>query len=259
MAFTASVTLMVFSPDARRMSSCTAGRAVLHEHRGRDLLNRVLRVADVGHPQRNAVDGRDDDVVELLAGIDAAERAQPDLPLALLERPAGNLDVLLLNRVAHLVDRQAVRVQLLDVDDDVNFARPVAADGDGADAVDRLQRALDLLVGDLGQRAQARALPRDDQAHDRVGVGVLFLDDRRQDLGRHVPHRAGDLLAHRVRGVVQIAPEQELHGDAGVAAGVHVGAQLVDAGDAAERVLHRHDDRRGHLVGRRARAAGATR
>ena len=57
----------------------------------------------------------------------AAERAQADLPLALLERAAGNLDVLLLDRVAHLIDRQAVRVQLLDVDDDVDFARPVAA------------------------------------------------------------------------------------------------------------------------------------
>ena len=75
----------------------------------------------------DAVDGRDDDVVELVGGVDAAERAQPDLPLALLERAAGNLDVLLLDRVAHLVDRQAVRVQLLDVDDDVNLARPVAA------------------------------------------------------------------------------------------------------------------------------------
>ena len=52
---------------------------------------------------------------------------RPDLPLALLERAAGDLDVLLLNGVAHLVDRQAVRVQLLDVDDDVDFARPVAA------------------------------------------------------------------------------------------------------------------------------------
>ena len=87
-----------------------------------------------------------------------------DFPLALLERAAGHLDVLLLNRVAHLVDRQPVRVQLLDVDDDVDFARPVAAHGDGADAVDRLERALDLLVGDFGQRAQARRLARE---HER--------------------------------------------------------------------------------------------
>ena len=57
----------------------------------------------------------------------------------------------------HLVDRQPVRIQLLDVDDDVNFAGAVAADGDGADAVDRFERALHLLVGDLGERAQARA------------------------------------------------------------------------------------------------------
>ena len=37
------------------------------------------------------------------------------------------------------------------------------------------------------------------------------------------------------------------------AAGVDVRRHLVDAGDAAERVLDRHDDRRDHLVGARAR------
>ena len=64
------------------------------------------------------------------AGVDAAEGAQQQLPLALLDRAAGNLDVLGDHRVAHLLDRQAVRVQLLDVDDDVDLAGAVAADGD---------------------------------------------------------------------------------------------------------------------------------
>ena len=55
-------------------------------------------------------------------GVDPAERAQQELALALLDRPAGDLDVLRDERVAHLRHRQPVRVQLLDVDDDVNFA-----------------------------------------------------------------------------------------------------------------------------------------
>ena len=51
---------------------------------------------------RRAVLGGDDDVVEVLGGVDAAERAQQQLALALLDRAAGNLDVLGDDRVAHL-------------------------------------------------------------------------------------------------------------------------------------------------------------
>ena len=71
----------------------TAGAAV-SQTATRSGAERVLGVADVGDPDRRAVDRRDDDVVELFGGVDATERAQRELPLALLERAAGNLDVL---------------------------------------------------------------------------------------------------------------------------------------------------------------------
>ena len=73
-------------------------------------------------------------------GVDAAERPQQQLPLALLDRAARDLDVLGDDRVAHLGHRQAVRVQLLDVDDDVDLAGAAAGEADLADAVDRLDR-----------------------------------------------------------------------------------------------------------------------
>ena len=57
------------------------------------------------------------------------ERAQQQLPLALLDRAAGDLDVLGDDGVAHLGHRQAVGVQLLDVDDDVDLAGAAAARG----------------------------------------------------------------------------------------------------------------------------------
>ena len=75
-----------------------------------------------------------------VGGVDAAERAQQQLPLALLDRAAGDLDVLGDQRVAHLGHRQPVRVQLLDVDDDVDLAGAAAGEADLADAVDRLDR-----------------------------------------------------------------------------------------------------------------------
>src|SRR5206468_12018915 len=124
------------------------GAAVRRVQRILDPCDGVLGVSDVRDPHRRAVDVRYDDVVELIGGVDAPHRAQTDFPFSLLERPAGNFDVLLLNGVAHLIDRQAARVQLLDVDDDMNFTWAIAADRDGANAVHRLQGALDLLVGD---------------------------------------------------------------------------------------------------------------
>ena len=50
-------------------------------------------------------------------------------------------------------------------------------------------------------------------AHDRVGVGILLLDDRRQHFRRNAAHRAGHFLAHAVGGVVQVALEQEADRD----------------------------------------------
>src|SRR5213594_1015500 len=79
LARTPSMTATVFSPIARRTSTTTAGASP----------------------------------------IQAAERAQQQLPLALLDRTAGNLDVFRHQRVAHLAQRQAVGVQLLNVDHDV--------------------------------------------------------------------------------------------------------------------------------------------
>ena len=64
---------------------------------------------------------------------------RPTSHASLLERAAGDLDVLGLDGVPHLIDRHAVRVQLLDVDDDVDLAAEIAAHRHFADAVHRLE------------------------------------------------------------------------------------------------------------------------
>ena len=78
LALTPSTTAIVFSPVARRTSSITAGFVVQPHRRGRPL-GGVLGVADVGDADRRAVHRRDDDVVELLGGVDASQRPQQDL------------------------------------------------------------------------------------------------------------------------------------------------------------------------------------
>ena len=87
------------------------------EKRRRDPRRRVLGDANVAYLDRRAGDAGNDDVVELAGRVDAAERTKADFPLALFERTAGDFDVLALDRVTNLVDRQTVGVQLLDVDE----------------------------------------------------------------------------------------------------------------------------------------------
>src|SRR5262249_44025950 len=113
---------------------------------------------DVGHPDRSSVFGGDDDVVELVGRIDASEGSQQQLRLALFDRAAWYLDVLTDDGVANLLDGEAIRVQFLDVHDDVNLARAAATEVHLADAVDRLNCALHLLVGNLGQCSQAHRI-----------------------------------------------------------------------------------------------------
>src|SRR5262249_28587988 len=153
---------------------------------------------------------------------DAAERAQQQLSLALLDGAARDLDVLGDDGVADLRNRQAVRVQLLDVHDDVNFTGAAAGNGDLADAVDRLDGARDLLVGDFSQRPQTEAVGRDHDRHDRIGVRIDLGNDRRQQLGRHHLDRAGHFFTHVVDGLIEVPLEHEADGD--------VAAAFADAG-----------------------------
>ncbi len=215
-------------------------------------LKAVLRVPDVRDPDRRAVPRRDDDLVEIGRRVDAPERAQQQLALALLDRAARDLDVLRHDGVAHLGDRQPVRVELLDVDDDVDLAGASAGEADFADAVDGLNHARDLLVGQLGERAQAHRVGGHDERHHGIRVRIDLGDDRREQRRRHVPDGARHLLAHVVGRIVEVAFQDEPDRDLAPAFRDPC-LNFVDPGDAADGLFHRLDDRRGHLVGARAR------
>jgi hypothetical protein len=86
----------------------------------------------------------------------------------LLDGTARDLDVLGNHGVADLLNRQAVRVQLLDVNDDVDFTRPSTANLHLTDAIHRLDRPLHLLVGDLGQGPKAHRVGRNQDGHHRI-------------------------------------------------------------------------------------------
>ena len=184
LARTPSMTATVFSPIARRMSSITAG--VLPSQTaplGRSKLSSACPMSEtrIGVPFLVAT------TISLKSAVASTrpERAQQQLALALLDRAARDLDVLRDDGVADLGDRQPVRVELLDVHDDVDLAGAPAGEAHFADAVHGLDHAGDLLVGQLGERAQAHRVGGHDERHHRIRVRIDLGDDRREQRRRH--------------------------------------------------------------------------
>ena len=176
-AFTRSTTATVLVPDCLRTSSDTAFWPSSRDQRAR-LFLAVHDLADVPHPHRPARRLRHDDGLEIRHGLDPAERAQPLLALGPGEASAGDLHALLLEGGPHLLDRQAVGLEAVGVEGELDLALALADQGDGPDVLHRLQRALDTLLGDLRQLAR-RPSARDHQGHDRRRVHVELLDHRR--------------------------------------------------------------------------------
>ena len=132
-------------------------------------------------------------------GVDAAHRAQQQLSLPCSTAPPGISTFSATTASRTCVDRQPVRIQLLDVDDDVDLAGAAAGDGDLADAVDRLDRRARPACRPA-RSASAGSSSSDETISDITGSasGSTLRDHRRQQLGRHALDRGGDLLAHVV-------------------------------------------------------------
>ena len=144
-------------------------------------------------------------------------------------------------------DGEGVGLELVGVEEDADLPLAGAGQGHLAHPVHRLQHPLHLLVGDLAGLPQAARARHHHRDHG-IGVGIGLLDHRRQDVRGKVAQRPRDLLAHVLGGVGDVALEEELHRDAGRALGGH-GLQLVEAGQAGERLLDGHDHLGGDLLG----------
>ena len=141
-----------------------------------------------------------------------------------------------------MVDRKAVGVQLLRVgkNADLAFARPCEAHL--AHAIDRLEHALDLLLGNLGGLAQA-LVSGHHNCDDGVCVRVGLLDDRREHVGGKGALRSCDFFAHVLNRALDVALENEPAGDSPVPLKDH-GGELVQPTDGADRFFEREHDLR---------------
>ena len=176
---------------------------------------------------------------------------------ALLEAAARQLEVLRAQRRGDVGRRQAVSVQPIGIDLDLDLAAPRAEEQHLADAVDRLEPLLDVLLEERRQ-LDDRHRRRDREHQDRERVGILLLHDRRVGGLRQVADDRIDLGAHFLRGDVGVLRQVERDGDARAALG-RGRAQLVDAGDGVDRGLDAVGDLGLDVLGRRAGVGGRDR
>ncbi len=191
-----------------------------------------LGEADVGEADRPAVDGGDDEVVEVLDRLEEAEVAHRELGQRTLDEAARQLEVLAVQGHDDVVHRQAVGGELVAVDPDPDHGLAEAGHEDVADPRHRLQLGLHHLVGVV--RELAGIEPGERHPQHGLGVDVELLDDGRLGVERQLADRARDLVANVLGGDVDVAVggEHDRHLRHALAG---VGGDLVDALDRVDR------------------------
>ena len=186
-ALIASASATVLTPLCLR--TATAGRPSVEHRDRRRLAAVVLDAADVADADRRVAGVATTRSLKSSGGRRRPTRAHRQLARALLDAAAGQLEVLRAQRRGHVGGRQAVGVEAIGVDLDLDLAAAGAEEQHLADAVDRLEAA-------SGRSARGRSSARPPASaprprHMMIGerVGILLLDDRRIGGFRQVADR----------------------------------------------------------------------
>ena len=132
------------------------GRLAVQTRFGARLFSSVFRVTDVAEFDCVSAAIRDDEIVELGGLDDAAHRAHRQFARAFVNTSARHFEILRAHCISNLRDSDVERAHLVWVDPDLDLATASADDLNVADAVDRFDLLLDLVVGnvcDFAQRA----------------------------------------------------------------------------------------------------------
>ena len=135
---------------------------------------------DVGNiPEQHPAAGTvaDDDAANLFHRAELVEHAHQIVGVEIIERTAGLVQVLLLQNLRDLGDRNAQLGQLLFIDLDANLLFAAACDLDRGDAFDRFETLFHLIFGHRPQLTQTH-VGVELHPHDRV-VGRIEAQDHR--------------------------------------------------------------------------------
>ena len=121
---------------------------------------------------------------------------------------AGQIGVLARQRRAHVADRHPVGGQAVGVDPDVDRPLEAADDRHLPDPARALERALDHLVGDLGQLAQGAFPETAIVSTGAASLSIFAISGGSVSSGRSLQDR-GDPIAHILRHRVDVATELE--------------------------------------------------
>src|SRR5262249_44907873 len=154
----------------------------------------VFDSADIVHTDRGAVRVSDDDVAELTRRIDSAQRPDRNFVRTPNNAASRNLDILTLDGLLELSDRDAVCIHLLGIGEDTYLPRTRAGQVDGAHTVNGFEYSLDLFVGNLGRLAKA-FVAGDDERHYGFRIRIRFLNNWWESIRRKVLHGSRDFLS----------------------------------------------------------------
>ncbi len=189
-------------------------------------------------------------IIKLRRVGNPSHRAHRQLALAFFDATAGHFHVLHAYRGGHVDRRNIERAHLVRIDPDFHFALPATDDLDVADAVNRFDQPLDLLVRDVGHFAQ-RAGRGNGDAQNRCRIGVELLDDGNFGRLRKIVDDEIDFVAHFLRRHVSVLFQDE--GDEDLRDALDRSrTQLVDSADGIDRAFDLVGDFGFNLLRRRA-------
>ena len=196
---------------------------------------------------------RHQELVEFLDRVGFAHRADVRLGPPALNIAGGQLRVLPLNRLDHVVGRQVVAGQLLGIDPDTDIAGLQAAELHAAHVRNGGDLLFEFLLGEVADLVQRNRAGKCQPHHGQV-IRIDFRDHRRVDVLRQSPASGRDGVLHVLHRHVDAARQPEVdRDDAGPLQALR--HDVIDALDAGDRILDHvghvavHDVRRRRLAG----------
>ena len=217
-------------------------------------LDGVQDPADIPECDDRSAAVRDDDLVEILDVLNAPHGAQGDFRGSGQETSAGDFDILPLDGAADLIDGQAIGVHSVFVQQQLDFAMPVAGERDFADVLNGFEDLFDLLVDDLADLL-LRPVSGNGDRKNGIRIRIHFLNDRRERVSRELVGNRRDLVPHILHCVLDLSLEDESDHDPGASL-LGSGAQFIDPGDSIYNFLDRFGDLSLNLFGAGSGQAG---